>query len=138
MSYAGKWGWCDGGDYCHGCYETREEAIQAAIEGMEETESLEIGQTFQVILYRDPEPPEKYFDVESFFDHLMDQDDYLGEYTDQWFDSLKPHHGELEQAIRGVIAEWLKKHSLHPSFGLADEIEELTYRGPATTEETAK
>lgn len=92
----------------YGNYETVESAVQEAIR--HEYESFWIGECVK------PTPPEDWWEANDWLEHVSCQDEYSGEWAEGWDDSTKPQREELELQVRKVMADWLDKHNLRPSF----------------------
>ncbi|HDR8058219.1 TPA: hypothetical protein QC443_005912 [Bacillus cereus] len=106
-------------------YETREEAIQAALE--EWTERM----------LEDRASVEKEFQLGQFVQHVpqIDADWILdelyeraasecGEASESWLSGIPKEAGEkLQEQINKVTTEWLKELKEYPTFGLIEKVE---------------
>jgi hypothetical protein len=120
MSVVGKWGWSTDGECYHGFYASREDAIKAgATEG-----AAEPGQRIFVGRFRAP-ILEGAIDASLILDQVTDQDDYCGDWAEDWPGCTQGQVDELTNIIRKAFCEWLGKHDLRPSFGVIDNPEEL-------------
>lgn len=91
----------------HGPYSTLEEAVAVG---------MVYGHKFYVGENRPPEKAETYWDSESFFEHVSEQDEYSLECAEDWDDSNKEQRAELDSLVRAVICEWFERHNLRPKF----------------------
>lgn len=63
-----------------------------------------------------PTKPEDLFDVSDWLERVACDDDYAGEWSEDWDMSTKQQRAELESDVRKVIAAWLDRHNLRPTF----------------------
>lgn len=91
----------------HGSYSTIEEAIGEAANGY-------AYKVFWVGECEAPTQPEAFWYAEDWLEHVSCQDDYSGEWAEDWDDSTRAQRAELEENVRKVMAEWLDKHNLRP------------------------
>ncbi|MFA6690114.1 MAG: hypothetical protein WCS18_11615 [Sphaerochaetaceae bacterium] len=63
-----------------------------------------------------PTPPENLFDVEDWLERVACDDDYAGDWAEDWDMSTKEQRTELEREVRAVIAAWLDRNNLRPTF----------------------
>lgn len=90
-----------------GTYGTIEEAIDEAANGYA-YEKFWIGECVP------PIQPEDLWSAEDWLEHVSVQDDYAGEWAEDWDGSTREQRKELEQTVRKVMAEWLDRHKLRP------------------------
>lgn len=90
-----------------GSYATIEEAVEEAANGYA-YEKFWIGECGP------PTQPEELWYAEDWLEHVSCQDDYAGEWAEDWDGSTKEQREELEQGVRKVMAEWLDRHKLRP------------------------
>lgn len=93
----------------YGSYETAEKAIEEAANGYAYT-NFWIGECVS------PTQPEDMWDSEDWLEHVSCQDAYSGDYAEGWDNSTKEQRAELEQEVKTVMAAWLDRHKLRPSF----------------------
>lgn len=59
---------------------------------------------------------EQYVDADLILEHITCQDDYTAEVAEEWpFATVMQCH-ELTEALQKVVAEWVDKHKLWPTF----------------------
>ncbi len=113
----------DGESYQHQ-FDTIEDAI---------AEGKHHGRRFFVGKCVAPEPPENLFDrwsVDRWIDsEVREHEDYSGEWAADAIPATREQQNELAEQIRPVIAAWLDRHKLRPTFWNIDpasvcEIEE--------------
>jgi hypothetical protein len=63
-----------------------------------------------------PTPPESLFDVETWIEHCQCQDDYQGDWAQDWDCGTKAQREELQRKVRAVMAAWLDRHHLRPNW----------------------
>ena len=63
-----------------------------------------------------PTQPEDYWNAEDWIEHVACQDEYSGEYAEDWDQSTKEQREELERGVSKVMAAWLDRHNLRPKF----------------------
>lgn len=97
-----------------GRFDTIEEAIAEAAEGYEWT-------TFWIGEHEPPRQPETFWDMDPWIDHVSEQDDYGGEWAEDWFCCSKDQRLELEAEVRKAMAAWLDKHGLRPKFWMVNK-----------------
>lgn len=98
------------GEYYYHSFDTREEAIADATSAYEDHGRFYVGEIVP------PRQPELFFHAESWMDHVSDQDDYGGEWAEDWNKSTGPQLAELDEKVRAVMSEWLDRHKLRPTF----------------------
>jgi len=109
--------WCysDDEESYRGRFVTKEAAIhEATAEGLKR---------FWVGKCDPPVPPENYWDAEDWLERVSEQDDYSGEWAEDWDHSTKKQHKELEVQVRAVMAAWLDRYSLRPDFYNVTQVE---------------
>lgn len=108
----GSAGWAtslDGERYDHPFYASRDKAIAG---GTAEYN----GEAFWIGLVFAPENAENFFDAEDWLENVACQDDYSGDHAEGWDMSTKEQRAELEKEVRAVMAAWLERHKLRPTF----------------------
>jgi hypothetical protein len=107
----GKWGCSGDEEIYHGCFDTEEQAM---------AEARELG--YRVIgQYREPVPPETLLNWDAILEITWGDDDYSGEWAEDWPHATEEQETELVDSLRKVFAEWLDKHNLRPTWGMVDE-----------------
>jgi len=91
----------------YGSYETAEEAIEEATNGYAYTHFW-IGECVS------PTQPEDMWDSEDWLEHVSCQ--YPNLQHNHPDNSTKEQRAELEQEVKTVMAAWLDRHKLRPSF----------------------
>ena len=104
--------WCtslNGETYDYPLYDTREQAVEGG--------TVEYnGNPFWVGMATPPERAENFFDAEDWLENVACQDDYSGDHAEGWDMSTKEQRAELEREVREVMAAWLDRHNLRPTF----------------------
>jgi hypothetical protein len=82
------------------------------------TEGMEYyaGEPFYVGKLEEPPQPEEFFGCDDWLDHVSCQDDYAGDHADGWDCSTEEQRDELDKEVRKVLAAWLDRHNLRPTF----------------------
>lgn len=96
----------------HGQYESIEEAIE---DSAKHHEVFFVGECVR------PDPPENFWYASDWLEHVSCQDEYAGDYADNWDGSSKEQIEELEAEVRDVMAKWLDRHDLRPKFWLVTD-----------------
>lgn len=97
---------------CYGEFGTIEEAV---------AEGLESGHRFVWAgKLRDPCQPETYWQAMDWIEDVVCQDDYSHDCAENSLRATRQQQEELEDAVRKVMAEWLNRHGLRPTFRLCD------------------
>lgn len=110
-----------------GTYGTIEEAIDEAVNGYA-YEKFWIGECVP------PTQPEDLWSAEDWLEHVSVQDDYAGEWAEDWDGSTGEQRKELEQTVRKAMAEWLDRHELRPRhFNVANVVRYTVVEGAAVT-----
>lgn len=63
-----------------------------------------------------PPQPEGYWDAEDWIEHVAIQDEYATHWGEDWDGSTKEQRQELETEVRAVLAAWLDRHDMRPTF----------------------
>jgi hypothetical protein len=109
MSLIGKWSISRNEENYYGLFETLEEAIE---------EGIQYG-TFWAGQCVAPIAPEQLFDGNVLRDwidqHVLEHDDYAGEWADGAVDASREELNELAEELRPLIAAWLDRHALRPT-----------------------
>lgn len=101
--------WSHNEEQYFGDFATIEDALDAAEdEGHEEV--VWVGEC------KPPTQPEVWWNAEDWLEHVSCQDEYGGEHAEDWDGSTKEQREELETEVRKVMAMWLDRHKLRPSF----------------------
>lgn len=110
-SLTGKWSYSTDGEVYHSAHLTKAQAIAA---GSWYDGPYYVGQCV------DPIPPEDLFtehDVENWIDgSVRCHDDYAGEWAEDAMRTTGKQREELAAEIRPLIAAWLDRHKLRPTF----------------------
>ena len=99
-------------------FATREGAIAEA------AASLSEGDIFQVGERESPTPPENWWNTEDWLETVSCQDEYSGDFADDWDESTPAQREELELEVRAAMARWLDKYKLRPKFWLVVKVED--------------
>lgn len=111
-SRVGKWGCTYDEELYHGSFATPDEA--AAQGATEHGEAVTVGQ------YCNPLPPEKCIDASCLLEQVWQHDDYSGDWGEGEVSPTGEQVSELTAAVARVMAEWLDRHGLRPTFLLVD------------------
>ena len=115
---AGKWAFSyNGGDY-HGSYDTPEEAIEEAKDGIEEEEGNICGTIEKFYIGKCFEPPIEWCDMgECYIENMQDYLDRYGEWAElfdgQWTDEDLE---DLDKRLNATVEEWIKDRNIKPGF----------------------
>lgn len=82
----------------------------------EATNGAEVGQTFWVGLNVSPPPPESYWRTGDWIEQISCSEEYSGDWAYGWDASTKEQEAELEREVQAVLASWLDRHNLRPTF----------------------
>ena len=118
------WSWDEEAYYDSG-YASVEDCIAEALAATSDPEENE-GNTLYVGKQKSPRQPEDYFsdcDIERFLEKVSEQDEYGGEWTEDWDRSTREQRAELAREIQPLIAAWLDRHNLRPKFFIVDELQ---------------
>jgi hypothetical protein len=111
----GKWSLSTDEETYHGMFDSEEEAIA---EGRAtETGSFHVGKCTR------PIQPEMLFDdmaAGDFIERVWDHEDYLGDWAEGQVSPTVEQVRELAEQIRPVIAAWLDRQKLRPTFFIID------------------
>ena len=91
-----------------GQFETEQEAIKEAV-----------GSGYEVFWIGEcvpPIQPEECWDAGDWLEVVSGNEDYCGEWAEDWDDSTKEQREELEQEVKKVMGAWLDRHKLRPRF----------------------
>lgn len=113
MSIAGKWGVSSDGEQYWVAGDTRDKALAESSPGDW------IGQ------FEDPTPPENLWNAEDWIEHVLCHDDYNGDWAEHSVSASVDQLNELETEVRKVLAEWLDRHALRPTFGIVQDAEQV-------------
>jgi hypothetical protein len=72
-----------------------------------------------------PTQPEMLWFADDWLEHVSVQDEFGGEWAEDWDGSTEEQREELEKEVRDVMAKWLDRHDLRPTFFSVDEIEQV-------------
>lgn len=92
----------------YGKFDTIEEALA-------EAESNDYG-TVWIGIVSPPPAPESRWCAEDWLEDVSCQDEYCGEWAEAWDRSTEKQRQELEDEVRQVMAAWLDRHKLRPTF----------------------
>lgn len=117
--------WSTDEEQYHGSYPSIEAAIADAEAEHEEdwTGPVWVGEQAA------PVQPEEHWDAERWLEHVSCQDEYSSEWAEDWDTSTKEQREELEYAVRKVMAEWLDRHCLRPTFWLIEKAKKYIKAG---------
>lgn len=94
------------GEHYNSRFATEQEAIDEAVSwGVD---------VFYVGKPEKPSQPEEFWCVDDWISQVNEQDDYGGEYAEDWYDGSREQEKELDEQVRPVLAAWLDKHKLRP------------------------
>lgn len=96
------------GETYRGQFDTAEEAIEKASQQYDDG-------VFWVGRCRAPIQPELCWDASDWLEYVSVQDDYGGDWAEDWDFSTEEQRTELETAVRGLMADWLDRHNLRPT-----------------------
>lgn len=99
----------DGERFGHEDFASREEAIREGVIAYG-------GQSFYVGRIERPTQPEEWFEAEDWLELVSGQDEYAGDHAEDWDNSTPEQRAELTEEIRKVMAAWLDRHRLRPTF----------------------
>jgi hypothetical protein len=106
----GKFSYSTDGESYYGRFDTFEEAKHEAIsEG-----AKFVGEAIP------PPAPEDYFDADDWIEHVSCQDEYSLDCAEDWCRPTKEQLDELNREVRAVMASWLDRHKLRPTFWLIE------------------
>lgn len=91
------------------------------------------GEPFYMARCELPPAPEGYFDAESWLETVSCQDDYMGDHAENWDNSTKEQRDELTKEVQAVMAAWLDRHNLRPTFWNAHDPERIGAKAPDLT-----
>ncbi|HDR5271806.1 hypothetical protein E8M24_08485 [Bacillus thuringiensis] len=108
-------------------YDTKEEAIQAALENWTDkmlADRASVDKEFQIGQFKTYAP---WINADVLLDELYERaHDECGEVAESWLSSIPMNEGEkLQEQINKVVVEWLKEINEHPSFGSIENIETI-------------
>lgn len=109
----------------HGQQDSIDDAVQEAFScyGLCEGDTIHIGANVA------PPPPEDAFFANDWLEQVSCQDEYSGEWAEDWCGETKEQREELEAAVRKVMADWLDRHKLRPQFWNTEYIGRYTIEG---------
>lgn len=96
------------GERYDGLFDTINEAVYES--GIDDGEIIYVGECAS------PTQPEDWWEAADWLEHVSCQDEYGGEWAEGWDESTKEQRAELTDAVRKVMAEWLDRHKLRPTF----------------------
>lgn len=106
-------------EHYHGAYDTRELAAQAAFAEDPTATKAWVGQL------RRPAPPESFINGADTIEAIATQDDYCGEFADDWPSCTQEQEDDLTQAMQDAVKAWVERHKLEPWHLIVDDIEEV-------------
>ena len=92
-----------------GQYKTLKDAVDEAMNGY----GYEVFWVGECVA---PTQPEDWWEASDWLEHVHVQDEYCGEWAEDWNQSTKQQRHELEDQVRKVMADWLDRHKLRPTF----------------------
>jgi hypothetical protein len=78
------------------------------------------GDYFWIGEIRKPIQPEQFFTALEWLETVSCQDDYSGDFAEDWDDSTKTQRTDLENRVRSVMSQWLDENNLRPSHFCVD------------------
>lgn len=105
-----RWAYSRDGEFYRGDFADWREAALDALHDAAEGASVWVGQC------EPPVDPEHYIDADFLIEHIACQDDFNGEWAEDWPGATQAQMDELTDSVRAVIAEWLDRHKLRPRF----------------------
>lgn len=106
----------DGENYWGGVYDSKERAI---------AECLVLGGGY-VGRCVPPPQPEDLWEAADWLEHVSCQDEYSGEWAEGWAGHVTQEmRTELEAEVRPVLAAWLARHGLNPTFYTITDAEKV-------------
>jgi len=105
------------GEMYRGRFETIEEAVQKASFGI-------ANGVFWVGECRKPADPASLWNAEDWLEYVSVQDDYQGEWAEDWDASTDSERQELEEIVRKAMGEWLDRHDLRAKHSCIDEAQQ--------------
>lgn len=107
-----RYSWSVNEEHYHGDFATVEDAIEEAAAEEPDAEAVFVGEKDS------PIQPEDWWNADDWLEHVSCQDEYSGEFAEDWDNSTKEQQSELEAEVRKVMATWLDRHNLRPGFWL--------------------
>ncbi len=99
-------------------FERREDAIEEGV-------AIYEGRPFFIAQVERPPQPEDFFRAEDWLEQVSCQDDYMGDHAEDWDNSTKEDRDELTMEVQAVMAAWLDRHELRPTFWNAASAERI-------------
>lgn len=93
----------------HGFHDSREEAVIAAFEYDPDAKECFTGEIEVPI-------PENCLSADTLIEDIQCQDEFSGEWAQDWPNNTEDQLKELEENLQKVFGEWLDKHDLRPKF----------------------
>lgn len=103
----------------HGGYGSPEEAAHECFECDDDAETCHVGRCVT------PDPVD-YLDAEILIDNIQCQDDFAGEWAENWPGEAKEQRDELTAEFKKVFAAWLDRHNLRPRFFNVVDVQTIT------------
>ena len=97
-------------EHYNGAFDCIDDAMAAAMSSNECPSAIWIGENVP------PPPPETFWQAYDWIDCVVGQDEYSGDWAAGWPRKTLPHRRELEDEVRAVMAKWLDKYGLRPTF----------------------
>jgi len=104
------WSYSTNEERYEGDFETEADAVAFALTLVSDGEEFWVGEDSE------PVQPEDWWEAADWLEHVSSQDEYSMDCADSWDRSTKEQREELEAAVRNVMAEWLDRHRLRPTF----------------------
>ena len=102
-------------DFSDDCLPSRQAAIEEGLATYPD-EEFYIGRCVP------PTSPEIYWHADDFLEHAAVQDDYMHDAAEDFGNANSEQTRELEDIVRPIMADWLKRHGLEPNhFCIVDD-----------------
>lgn len=106
-------------DNFQGSFSTKQDAIAEALAGADDNSTICVGRMVP------PNQPEELWHAEDWIEHVSCQDDYCGDWAEDWDGSTDSQRHELEREVRAVMAAWLDRHKLRPRHFMVRDVEDF-------------
>lgn len=103
-----------------GPYDSQIEAAATGFIDEEDSDEIYVGEIVP------PTPPENLVDASTLIEAVQNNEDYLGEWAEEWPDANKDRVQELTYAVRKVFATWLDEHNLRPTHFTVENVKQFT------------
>lgn len=92
-----------------GEFDTPEEAAQACFAENPDHHVCWVGEAVR------PQP-ENFIDGDLLIEHIMEQDEFSGDWAEAWPEATKEQKADLDERLKNMFLEWMDAHDLRPSF----------------------